>query len=424
MWPCLVGDGTSYPLLHHLVVTMSPDSRAELPPTLEAEERGDDEGCAGLPVRDVQLYMLRELAARWRADVRSFDDTKMIPTMALHVVAAIGNLPSVKYIIEECGLTVDELVPEELFTPLTYALFKGIKNDEEDEEQVLPVIRYLLAQGADINAKTRLGFTAAFIALDKEWLTEHELLVSHARAKEAERERREAEAKELVDALLVARQREADEAAQALLAELEAEEVRNDQVKKGKRGKGGKGGKKKRGDASEQGPPKGERKKEEKEEMKLEGIDGGRNREMENEFEQLGRQQEEGIGGATMADVEAATGGMTLADGKEGDGGLQTPGVDKLREPADDTFLEDAPDEYICPLEMCLMTEDPVVASDGFMYSKKGLERWIAHCAAKGRPLTSPKTGELMEAVFIISKTHRTLVRDWVEGRKAMLGKK
>jgi len=64
------------------------------------------------------------------------------------------------------------------------------------------------------------------------------------------------------------------------------------------------------------------------------------------------------------------------------------------------------------------MTEDPVVASDGFMYSQKGLERWIAHCAAKDLPLTSPKTGEAMDAAFMVNKTYRTLVRDWVEKQK------
>lgn len=86
----------------------------------------------------------------------------------------------------------------------------------------------------------------------------------------------------------------------------------------------------------------------------------------------------------------------------------------------DDDWQEDAPDGYICPLEMCLMTEAPVLASDGFVYSKKGLERWIAHCAAKGLPLTLPKTGEAMDAAFMLKMTHRTLVREWVEKRKEM----
>ena len=91
-----------------------------------------------------------------------------------------------------------------------------------------------------------------------------------------------------------------------------------------------------------------------------------------------------------------------------------------ISKPADDDLLNDAPDEYICSLEMCLLTEDPVVASDGFTYSKKGLEGWIAHCAAKGRPLTSPLTGQRMDAAFMPNMTHRTLVRQWVEKRKAL----
>lgn len=103
--------------------------------------------------------------------------------------------------------------------------------------------------------------------------------------------------------------------------------------------------------------------------------------------------------------------------------GLASEVGKSLTPAAEYDFLEAAPDEYKCPLEMCLLTEDPVLASDGFIYSKKGLEKWIAHCKSKGRPLTSPKTGELMNAAYIVNKTHRTLVRDWVEGRKASLKK-
>ena len=55
---------------------------------------------------------------------------------------------------------------------------------------------------------------------------------------------------------------------------------------------------------------------------------------------------------------------------------------------------------------------------DVFVYSKTGLERWISHCATKGLPLTSPKTGEAMDAAFMLNMTHRKLVREWVEGRK------
>ena len=36
-----------------------------------------------------------------------------------------------------------------------------------------------------------------------------------------------------------------------------------------------------------------------------------------------------------------------------------------------------------CPLELCLSS---VVACDGFMYSKKGLERWIATARSRRDP--------------------------------------
>ena len=42
-------------------------------------------------------------------------------------------------------------------------------------------------------------------------------------------------------------------------------------------------------------------------------------------------------------------------------------------------------------------------------------------CAAKGLPLTSPKTGEVMDAAFMLHKTFRTLVRDWVEGQNKLV---
>jgi len=74
--------------------------------------------------------------------------------------------------------------------------------------------------------------------------------------------------------------------------------------------------------------------------------------------------------------------GVTLAEGKGEDRG-------ELKSSATSTYPMLAYDDYICRLEMCLLTEDPVLASDGFAYSKEGLERWIAHCTVKGRPLTS-----------------------------------
>jgi len=106
---------------------------------------------------------------------------------------------------------------------------------------------------------------------------------------------------------------------------------------------------------------------------------------------------------------------VTLAEGKGKDGAelKQLVTISAALVLTEDDLWEVAPDEYKCPLEMCLMTEDPVVASDGFMNSKKGLERWIAHSEA-----------EVTDAAFMISKTYRTLVRDWMEGQKVSSMKK
>lgn len=81
----------------------------------------------------------------------------------------------------------------------------------------------------------------------------------------------------------------------------------------------------------------------------------------------------------------------------------------------------DAPQEFVCPIELTLMVDDPVLASDGFTYSRAGLEKWISRCKAAGLPLTSPLTGEVMDAAFYENKTHRVMVRRWVEQRS--LGK-
>ena len=88
-------------------------------------------------------------------------------------------------------------------------------------------------------------------------------------------------------------------------------------------------------------------------------------------------QQEEEEDNTTMADIAKATRSMTLAEGKGKDGAelKQLVTISAALVLTEDDLWEVAPDEYKCPLEMCLMTDGPVVASDGFMYSKKGLER-------------------------------------------------
>ena len=79
---------------------------------------------------------------------------------------------------------------------------------------------------------------------------------------------------------------------------------------------------------------------------------------------------------------------------------------------------DDAPGEFVCPIELRLMVDDPVLASDGFTYSRAGLEKWILQRQVSGLPLTSPLTGEVMGAAFYDNKTHRAMVRRWVDEKR------
>lgn len=120
-----------------------------------------------------------------------------------------------------------------------------------------------------------------------------------------------------------------------------------------------------------------------------------------------------------MMKAMTAIRGMTLAEGlgkKDEDQGKPSS-ISKGQAALEGDLLTTAPEDYICPLEGCLMTEAPVLASDGFVYSKVGLERWISNCAAKGVPLTSPKMGQVMDAGFMLNPPEASA--GVVEGRKA-----
>jgi hypothetical protein len=74
-----------------------------------------------------------------------------------------------------------------------------------------------------------------------------------------------------------------------------------------------------------------------------------------------------------------------------------------------------------CSVGFCLMTE-AVLAMDEFSYQKSSLEGHIAHCAAKGLPLTSPLTGEPMGGMFLPNQNLRTLVKDYIYQRQKEWG--
>ena len=68
------------------------------------------------------------------------------------------------------------------------------------------------------------------------------------------------------------------------------------------------------------------------------------------------------------------------------------------------------------------MTE-AVLAMDGFSYQKSSLDEHIAHCTAKGQPLTLPLTGEpLVSGMYMPNHNLRTMVKDYIEQREKEWG--
>jgi hypothetical protein len=80
----------------------------------------------------------------------------------------------------------------------------------------------------------------------------------------------------------------------------------------------------------------------------------------------------------------------------------------------EDFLLDGAPDFLLCPISLCLL-RDPVIAQDEQTYDRKSLEAWIAQCAAKGQPLTSPKNGLVMGPAFLRNQAIRLLVGEYLE---------
>jgi len=57
------------------------------------------------------------------------------------------------------------------------------------------------------------------------------------------------------------------------------------------------------------------------------------------------------------------------------------------------TDLNDPPEELVCPISLVLMTNDPVVASDGITYEREHIEDWFKKNKAKGSVVYSPVHG-------------------------------
>jgi hypothetical protein len=79
----------------------------------------------------------------------------------------------------------------------------------------------------------------------------------------------------------------------------------------------------------------------------------------------------------------------------------------------EDFILDGAPDEYLDPISLSLMKE-PVLATDEHFYERSSLEAWMEQCQAKGQPLSSPRTGALMEPGFLRNGTLRRQILGYV----------
>lgn len=79
-------------------------------------------------------------------------------------------------------------------------------------------------------------------------------------------------------------------------------------------------------------------------------------------------------------------------------------------------LLQDAPEEFVCPLTHELLT-DPVVAACGYSYQRAAFEEWVAQCRADGLQLTSPKTGAPMEGHMFINRLLMQQVGEYKEAR-------
>ena len=120
-------------------------------------------------------------------------------------------------------------------------------------------------------------------------------------------------------------------------------------------------------------------------------------------------------GAATVAAV--SMGALSLEEDNGVGAATSEVAEGNLEEEKHDFFFDGAPDGLRCPIGFCLMTE-AVVAMDGFSYEKSSLDEHIAHCAAKGQPLTSPKTGEPMGGMYLPNQNARTNVKEYIDQRE------
>ncbi|GAB5033024.1 wd sam and u-box domain-containing protein 1 [Nannochloropsis oceanica] len=84
----------------------------------------------------------------------------------------------------------------------------------------------------------------------------------------------------------------------------------------------------------------------------------------------------------------------------------------------EDLLLQDAPNAFVCPISLQLMTR-AVVAGDGYSYQREALDTWILRNRRERKPLRSPMTNAPMAPFYIPSFTLRSMVSDYVNTARA-----
>lgn len=120
-----------------------------------------------------------------------------------------------------------------------------------------------------------------------------------------------------------------------------------------------------------------------------------------------------------------ASAAVASAAGTEGGIKGEEAGGEEEEEPFDmeSYLLDGAPEEYICPLSLCLF-EDVVMAMDGISYSRHSIQAHVDFCKEKGKALTSPMTGEMMEPTLVPNVMARRMVSEYVRGKTRELERK
>lgn len=94
---------------------------------------------------------------------------------------------------------------------------------------------------------------------------------------------------------------------------------------------------------------------------------------------------------------------------------------DKCSQPSNSTEYNttvEPPSELVCPIGLELMTNDPVVASDGITYERANIEAWFRKHLDKGGAPMSPSYGTPMTNLNLTPNTNvRQIARDWTRSR-------